>query len=231
MLCRGRAVYGKIPGGRTAPAFPFGYRAGDSPLHRCPAPIKLLAVLLLSIFAYGSVPGLCAGALGIAAAALVAGIRPWELLRGSRPVLFLALLFFLLRIIEFGGTAPFFRVRGAEIPGGLAQGLSMLVSFAGGALLFAVTTMGELRAGRPFSAPPLSRFGLALSLMLGFFPRFFEIWEGTTLAWRARGGSPGRIGALILPVTERMLESAFNTAEALEARGLTDPRDHCSGRV
>jgi biotin transport system permease protein len=58
--------------------------------------------------------------------------------------------------------------------------------------------------------------------MLGFLPRFFEIWEDATLAWRARGGSPGRIGTLILPVTERMLESAFNTAEALEARGLKE---------
>jgi energy-coupling factor transporter transmembrane protein EcfT len=133
----------------------------------------------------------------------------------------LALLFFVIRITEFGGPAPFFHINKAEIPGGLVQGLSMLVSFTGGALLFAVTTMGELRMGLRAGrlTPLLSRFGLALSLMLGFFPRFFEIWENTTLAWRARGGSPWKIGRLILPVTERMLEAAFDTAEALEARG------------
>jgi biotin transport system permease protein len=213
-----------------APGLPFGYRPGNSPLHRCPAPVKLLAVFLLSIFAYGSVPGLVTGAAGIAVAARAAGIRLRQLLRGSRPVLFLALCFLLLRVIELEpGEAPFFRINTGGIPGGLTQSLSMVVSFAGGALLFAVTTMGELRdslekavKGLPF---PLCRFGLALSLTLGFLPRFFEIWESADMAWRARGGrgSVARMAALMPQAVERMLETAFNTAEALEARGLENP--------
>jgi biotin transport system permease protein len=174
----------------------------------------------LSVFAYGSPRGLFIAALVIAAAAMAEGIRPWELLKGSRPILVLALFFLFLRAVEFAPEkAPFFHVNDAEIPGGLTQGLSMLVSFAGGALLFTVTTMGELRdsLGRG------SRFGLAFSLTLGYLPRFFEMWEGAGMAWRARGGgkSIARMIALIPPVAERMLEIAFNTAEALEARGLT----------
>jgi biotin transport system permease protein len=214
---------------KTAPAAPLGYRPGNSPLHRCPAPLKLLILLLLSIFAYGSVPGLLVAALGIGIAAIAAGIGPWRLLRGSRPVLFLALFFLFLRVIEpEPGAPPFFRVNTAEIPGGLGQSLSMIVAFAGGALFFAVTTTGELRDSleiRRSGGPPL-RLGLALSLTLGFLPRFFEIWETTTMAWRARGGgkNAARMAALILPAAERMLETAFNTAEALEARGLKDPR-------
>jgi biotin transport system permease protein len=206
---------------------PFGYRPGRGPLHRCPASVKLLAVVLLSIIAYGSVPGLCVAAAGISVAAIVAGCRPWELLRGSRPVLILALVFLLIRIVEFEpGHAPFFRVTGEGIPGGLTQGLSMIVSFSAGALLFAVTTTGELRDSLQGPARGGFRFrlGLALSLALGFLPRFFEIWEASGLAWRARGGKTGlaRMAALIPQAVERMLETAFNTAEALEARGLED---------
>lgn len=221
-----------VKGIKTAPAVPFGYRPGNSPLHRCPAPVKLLGVLLLSVFAYSSVPALGIAALGISLAAMTAGIRPWELLRGSRPLLLLALFFFFIRIVEFDPAPPFFRFDGAGIPGGLAQGLSMALSFAGGALLFAVTTMRELRdslepAGRKSGRPggkrrsPL-RFGLALSLMLGFLPRFFEIWEEANTACEARGVKRGirRLFLVIPPVTERMIEKALDTALALEARGL-----------
>jgi biotin transport system permease protein len=210
---------------RTAPGIPFGYRPGNSPLHRCPALVKLAAVLLLSIFAYGSVPALGAAAAVIAAAAIIAGIRPWELLRGSRPVLFLALLILLLRIVEWDAEPPFLRVDTAAAGGGLAQGLSMIVSFAGGTLLFAVTTMKELCGGlgkRPGRRPGIFRLGLALSLMLSFLPRFFEIWEETNLALEARCAR-GRIRRLLLavpPVIERMIEKALDTALALESRGL-----------
>jgi biotin transport system permease protein len=214
---------------KTAPAIPFGYKPGNSPLHRCPALVKLLGILFLSIFAYGSVPALGIAALGITLAAMAAGIRPWELLRGSRPLLFLALFFLLLRIIEFDPSAPFFRIDRTEIPGGLTQGLSMIVSFAGGALLFAVTTMKELRDSleggprRGARRPVLPfHFGLALSLMLGFLPRFFEIWEETNMACEARGVKKGirRLLLVIPPVIERMIERALDTALALEARGL-----------
>jgi biotin transport system permease protein len=206
----------------TAPGIPFGYRPGNSPLHRCPALVKLAAVLLLSIFAYGSVPALAAAAGLIAAAAVAAGIKPWELLRGSRPVLCLALVILLLRIIEWEAAAPFLRVDTAAIGGGLAQGLSMVVSFAGGALLFAVTTMKELCGGLGRRRGGIFRLGLALSLMLSFLPRFFEIWEETNLALEARCAK-GRIRRLLLaipPVIERMIEKALDTALALESRGL-----------
>jgi biotin transport system permease protein len=199
------------------PGIPFGYRPGNSPLHRCPAVLKLSAVLLLSIFAYGSVPALAAAAGLIAAAAIAAGIKPWELLRGGRPVLLLALLFLFLRIVELEAAAPFLRVNAAAVPGGLIQGLSMIVSFAGGALLFAVTTMKELRRGLGGG-----RLGLALSLMLSFLPRFFEIWEETNLALEARCAKGGirRLLLVIPPVIERMIEKALDTALALESRGL-----------
>jgi biotin transport system permease protein len=77
--------------------------------------------------------------------------------------------------------------------------------------------MSELR-----DALPRGRLALGITLMLGFLPRFFEIWEDSESAYRARAGKNGvcKIVALIPLVTERMIELAVETAMALEARGL-----------
>jgi biotin transport system permease protein len=113
-----------------------------------------------------------------------------------------------------------------------------MVSFAAGALLFSVTTTRELRdsLGRVESAVvnrllalfrlparASGKFSLGLSLMLGFLPRFFEIWEIANLACDARAGKRGlrRFLALIPLVIERMMEMAGETAEALDSRGLS----------
>jgi biotin transport system permease protein len=232
---------------------PFAYRSGKSPLHRCPAGLKLLGLLALSLGAFYSVYGLAAGAALLAGGAFLAGLRPWELLRGSKTVVVLALLLLLLRSFHFTGP----EAAGLPLPdpegfwAGLHQGLCFLLSFAAGSLLFAVTTMGELRdslgraetaaaawvlgLGRLFrrgknQAPPPKRrawssFSLGLSLMLGFLPRFFEIWETANLAYEARSGKKGLRRFVILAplVIERMMEAAAETAEALDSRGLSLP--------
>jgi biotin transport system permease protein len=58
--------------------------------------------------------------------------------------------------------------------------------------------------------------------MLCFLPRFFELWENAETAVKARAccGRIRRIITILPLVTERMIETAAETAEALEARGL-----------
>jgi energy-coupling factor transporter transmembrane protein EcfT len=58
--------------------------------------------------------------------------------------------------------------------------------------------------------------------MLGFLPRFFEVWEETDMACEARGARRGirRLLLVVPPVTERMIERALDTALALEGRGM-----------
>jgi biotin transport system permease protein len=204
--------------------------------------------------------GLAAAAILVIAGALMAGIRPWELLRGSKAVLFLAACFTLIRTLRFDGPGPHLNIAGlanialpalsAEgFAGGLHQGLCFVVSFSAGALLFSVTTTQELRdslgrvegalvnlfltLGRVFrggkgkNSPQKRRapsgFSLGLSLMLGFLPRFFEIWETANLAFDARAGKRGfrRLIILVPLVIERMIERAGETAEALDSRGLS----------
>jgi energy-coupling factor transporter transmembrane protein EcfT len=238
---------------------PYAYRSGTSLLHRCPAGIKLLGLLAVSAGAFFSAPGLGTAAAVVLTGALVAGIRPRELLRGSKPVLLLAVFFALIRGLRFGspGLHPGSTGPAANLPvlsleglrGGLRQGLCFIVSFAAGALLFSVTTMQELRdslgrfegaladcflalrycfrAGKEKEGPRKRRtfggFSLGLSLMLGFIPRFFEIWETANTAFDARAGKKGlrRLVVLVPLITERMMEMAGETAEALDSRGLS----------
>lgn len=228
---------------------PFAYRNGSGFLHRSPAGLKLLCLLFLSVAAYSSRPGLLVSALVTAALSLSGGIRPWELLRGFRPLFFLSLLVIIFR--GFSPGAPGIMLGAMRIPfvsgegflEGLFQALRLAVSFAAGSLLFAVTTMRELRLslakaetiffslfdifrGKARNALPRparrsSRISLGLSLTLGFIPRFFELWENRNLACEARSCKKGarRLFLLVPLVTEALMEAAGDTAEALEARG------------
>ena len=82
------------------------------------------------------------------------------------------------------------------------------------------------RSGRPAltnAASKLERpkLSLAIPLMLGFLPRFFEIWEAAHTAYAARSGKKGiRATLMLVPlVTVRMIEMAVETALAMESRG------------
>jgi biotin transport system permease protein len=162
--------------------------------------------------------------------ALPAGIKPWELLAGSKP---LAAALALMTVVRALQTDPVsLNVHG--LTEGLIFSAGILVSFSAASLFFSVTTMTELRRSLetvellfrfPFEPGAVRRRGrlsLALALMLGFLPRFFELWENAETAIKARActGKIKRITVILPLVTERMIETAAETAEALEARGL-----------
>jgi len=187
-----------------------------------PAGSKLLGVMALSAASCVSVPGLAAVILLILAFSITARIPPWELLKGAR---ILALLSLCIMLLNFHTPVI-----------GIITALRIFVPYAAAALLFSVTTMRELRlslaaletglrkllsAGRPQSRN-IAFFSLGISLMLGFIPRFFELWETANLACDARACRRGlrRLFILVPLVTERMMEAAADTALALEARGM-----------
>jgi energy-coupling factor transporter transmembrane protein EcfT len=208
---------------------PYAYRPGRSVLHRLPAGLKLLGLVLLSITGFFPGRSQAAAALVIAAGALVAGIRPWELLRGCAPLMLTALFVVLLRSIRVdGGEAGLFAFSRSGFIRGVLFGAGILLAFTAGSLLFSVTTMTELRDSLGKAEcffrkkKGVGRLALGLSLMLGFLPRFFEIWENADAAYRARAGKNGlrKILLLVPLVTERMIEAAVETATALEARGI-----------
>ena len=203
-------------------ALPWSYRKGSTLLHRLPAGLKLAFLLLLSLAAFfPSLLVLCGIALILVILSLAAHMRPWELLRGSGPLLFVVLAVFLFQGVEL--SPPGFNLEGLEESVIFCARIG--TAFAAGTLLFGVTTPGEIKKSlsRLEAALGLEKLKLSLciSLMLGFLPRFFEIWEDLNLAWQSRGGKKNlsRLVVLIPLVIERMIIKAAETASALESRG------------
>ena len=215
---------------------PWSYRSGNSAfcgrqgpslLHRLPAGLKLAFLFFLSLAAFfpgserQSIAVLSGIALILIILSFVAGIGPWGLLRGSAPLFCVVLAVFLFQGIEVSPLG--FNFDG--LPESVIFCLRIAAAFAAGTLLFAVTTTGEIRKSLSGLEAAVHlknlKLGLSISLMLGFLPRFFEIWEDVNLAWKSRGGRKNlyRLVVLIPLAIERMMVKAAETASALESRG------------
>ncbi|MHC6202507.1 CbiQ family ECF transporter T component [Breznakiellaceae bacterium SP9] len=220
-----------------------------SPIHRAPAGVKLLGLLIITSFVFVGTKGL-SYYLGeiisfviLIVFACIAKIRTVNLFTGVKPLLYMLLFVLLFRSFD---VFPLRFVFGG-FKAGLIFDIQILISFACCCLFFSTTSMLELRAGllileRLLVSPLdvlLSFFktawaqearaflhygflSLGIALMLGFIKKFFALWETSNQAWTARGGKNGlsRIVVLIPLVTERMIYKAAETADALEARGL-----------
>jgi biotin transport system permease protein len=100
--------------------------------------------MVLSALAFASIPGFAVSGLVVLAVSVAARIRPWELLKGSRPLLVVAAFIVLVKTVQPGSA-----VTTEAIAEGFAEGviaaLRLFVPFTAAALLFAVSTMRELR--------------------------------------------------------------------------------------
>jgi energy-coupling factor transporter transmembrane protein EcfT len=205
---------------------PYAYKAGNSFLHRLPACVKLLCLPVISAAAFVFFPfGAVFSCAFIVAASFAATIPLRSLYRGSSFIVFMAATMIVFRSVSWeplGFTAAGFRE-------GLGFALGLLAAFAGCALFFSVTTMPELKESLDSLRPPIpalarliSRFTLGVTLMLGFIPRFFEIWEDSEMAYKARAGKNGanKLIFLVGVAIERMIQLALETAVALDMRGL-----------
>jgi biotin transport system permease protein len=214
---------------------PWAYRKGNSFLHRAPGGAKLAGLLGLSLGAF--FPGLKVLpflALLLIVLSLAAKIKPWELLRGSRPLLLFVLFIFLFGALEWRGAVEWRPAMAPALPlginweglkEGIIFGLRIGISFSAGALFFSVTTLGEIKKSLSYLESFLHlkklHLSLAISLMLMFLPRFFEKWEEANLAWKSRAGGKGfkKLRVLIPLLIEKMMELAAETAGAMETRG------------
>jgi biotin transport system permease protein len=191
-----------------------------------PAGYKLAFLLLLSLVAFFPGPEWLSFTVLVSAAfitvvlSFAAGTNPLALLRGSGPLFFVIFAVFVFQALEF---SP---------PGIRAEGLKESVlfcvrigtAFAAGALLFFVTTPGEIRKSlsrlETFLRVKKLKLSIYLPLMLGFIPMLFRLWEELNLAWKSRGGRNNLSRLVILTplLAERMMLKAAEAAEAMEAR-------------
>ena len=209
---------------------PWEYAKGTSFLHRLPGGIKLVFLLVFSggvffsdLYAIGCL------AVFLVLLAIATGINPLGLLRGGLPLVLFVLIIFLIGAVEYSpaiaeqGWLPF-TINCDSIKNGLLFSLRIIISFTAGALFFRVCTMSEIRrsfnSAEKFFRIKKLQSGLSVSLMLGFLPKFFVIWEELNTAWDARAGKKGLMRIIkILPLLiERLMEKAASTAAALESR-------------
>jgi biotin transport system permease protein len=200
---------------------PWSYRKKNSVLHKLPAGYKLASLLLLSVLSF--LPGLIVLSgiiLILISLSLIAGIGPLSLLRGSRQLFILVIAVFLFQGIEI--SPPGIRVDNLKET--IIFCLRIAAAYSAGALLFSVTTGGEIKKSLSGLEAKLhleqSKLSLYFSLMLGFIPQLFAIWEDLNLAWKSRGGKNNFKRIILIPLLiERMMQKAAETAEAMESRG------------
>jgi biotin transport system permease protein len=199
------------------------YVPGDSPVHRAPAGLKLLALTALggTLFAVPALPAAAAGfgavvLLGLGAARLPAGVLAGHL----RPVLVWAVLLFAVHALTDGVAA------------GAATTLRLLALVLAAAVVTCTTRVTALVAVVERICAPLAwfgvspaRIGLVLAMALRFIPLVAERAARVREAHAARGGSPRGIrgtAALVVPVLVQVLRLAHTVGEALDARGADD---------
>ena len=215
---------GLMPG-KSVPT-PWSYQKDSTPLHRLPAAVKLIFLLLLSLAVFipcslfQSSVILAGIALVMIILSLIARKNPLSLLRGSGPLIFMVFAVFLVRGLEL--SPPGLNFEGLKET--TIFGARIIIAFSAGSLLFSVTTPWEIRKSLSRLESLLGldkpRLSLGISLMLGFLKAFFVIWEDLSLAWKARGGGNNlkRLVTLIFLSIEKMMKKAAETAAALESR-------------
>ncbi len=194
------------------------YVPGDSPLHRAPAGVKLLAlaVLLLAVSLLRS-PWVLAGGLAVFAAAVaVSGVGARAVLAQLRPLLWL-LVFVGAVQLWIAGPAPAVRV---------VAGLVLAVGAAG--LVTLTTRTQELLDALVAVLRPLRRVGVdpdRVALVLALAVRTVPVLAGLAAEVRearAARGAGRSVRAFAVPLTIRALRHADRLGEALAARGVDD---------
>ncbi|MFC8046665.1 energy-coupling factor transporter transmembrane component T family protein [Nocardia sp. NPDC057353] len=195
------------------------YRPGTSPLHRLPAGVKLV-LLLVSIVAAAvlvrtPVQVAAAGAV-VAALYAVARIPVRVALAQLRPVFWVLLLIAVFQVLV---TSP---ARAVVVCGVL------LVSVALAALVTLTTRVSAVLDAVTVGLAPLrrvgvdtDRLGLLLALAIRCVPLLAGIVHDVAEARRARG-LQWSMTALVTPVLVRALRTADAMGEALVARGVDD---------
>jgi biotin transport system permease protein len=196
------------------------YVPGASPLHRCPAGAKILALIGAGslLFAW---PRLDLALAGLGLAGLLyrlAGIPVRLMLAQLRPLAWILGLLVLVQLALDGWLAGLL----------VAARLAALVLLAG--LVTLTTRSAEmieaLQRGlswlRPLGVNP-AKAGLAVALTLRFIPVLAAVTAEVREAQRARGLERSLV-ALNIPVVVRMLKMSDDIAAAIDARSYDPDR-------
>ncbi len=218
------------------------YIPGESILHRINPRLKIviLVLILVLLFLLETFSGLAAALLFALGLFALAGIPYSYLLRGLRPILYIALFALIIYFFFTSGGVVLFRIGFLTVESeGVQQGLFIvgrLVALVLFSLLVTLTTTPlSLTHGMGFFLKPLRYVGLPteeiamiMAVALRFIPTLMEESQRLMRAQLARGadfetGSLIRKARNMTPLIVPLFVSAFRRADdlalAMEARG------------
>ncbi|WP_026925876.1 energy-coupling factor transporter transmembrane component T family protein [Granulicoccus phenolivorans] len=204
------------------------YQPGTSPVHRCPAWVKLLAMLVLGTAAFFLTDLRVLGAglavvIGAYAVARIPIAAAWKLLRG-------VLVMLVIVVLAQGllGDWPTAAQVGIRLL--LVIGLANLITLTTTQTAIVDTVERIATPLRVFGVRP-DRIGLLIALVFRFIPVIATEAARVREAHEARGVRPGL--SYLAPLVIRTLRMADGLGEALEVRGVgeDDPPRRRGARV
>jgi biotin transport system permease protein len=196
------------------------YVPGDTVLHRTPAQVKLLVLVLAGIAVFFVTTPLVLGCTAVVAAALLLSVR------APREQVVRQLLSPLIMLAVVVAVAALFQSVSTAVTVGLRLVTLLLLAMS---ITFTTQTSAMLdvveRVLRPLNRTRLvnsSAVALAVSLALRFIPEVFHRFQQIQEAQAARGLHGNPI-ALVVPLVVRVLRSADDIAAAIDARCFPPP--------
>ncbi|SFP61772.1 biotin transport system permease protein [Geodermatophilus dictyosporus] len=199
------------------------YVPGAGVVHRLPAAVKLLALVVLAValFALPSVAAAGAALAGVVAVGLLVARLPVAVLaRQARAV------------VWWLGALLAVHALTTDLRTGAHVALRLLTLVLAAAVVTATTRVSEMVRVVEALCTPLrlvgvrpARVGLAVAMALRFIPVLVERADRIRAAQAARGGSARGVRALrttVAPLLVQVLQMAHDVSEALDARGADD---------
>jgi biotin transport system permease protein len=192
------------------------YRAGTSPLHRCPAGVKLAGLLVVApaLLILRSVPAVLIGAAVVVALYATARFGPRVLWEQVRPLRWFVVV---LAPVQWWLLGPV----GAFITIG-----TLVVAVAAAGVVTLTTRTEDLldvieRTLRPLPRVDAERIALVLILTIRAIPVLAQFASEVQQARRARGLERS-VRAFAVPLVLRTIGHADRLGDALIARGIDD---------
>ncbi len=217
----------------------FGYRPGQSFIHRLDARVKLSTLMILSIVSLNAgLSALFTMTILTITAAVVIRLSVWSVLVEIRYFLVLLLLVLMARSFSTPGTVVWhFSVLSVTREGVCQGGMicwRLLIVILAGAEMVAATKPSCIRAAvewflRPVPGIPEKRTATMISLVVRFIPLIFDEARKTAEAQRSRcieakKNPVARLTRYVVPTMRRIFESADRLAVAMEARCYNEDR-------
>jgi len=217
----------------------FGYRAGDSLLHRIDARVKILSVIFLSLASLN----VYFRGLGLVTVILLAVIFHARLplasgLRELRYFLIVLLLIFAARVLSTAGTAlvsfKYFTISMQGLTSAILVCWRLALIVVLGFAFIATTPPSAIKAAvqwflKPVPFVPEKKVAVMMGLILRFVPLILDQARETAQAQKARAveNRKNPLYRLIkfgFPLIRRIFERADDLVVAMEARAYTEHR-------